>query len=285
MIEIDFNTTPCTWCGATPVESASYEVEERIDGAFRVHIMIDGSLKAACKAHHSKLVLFEIQDQARRQAFFDRLNSLTQNKLEAIMSHFTVLVVGGDPEKQLAPFHEFECTGDDNEFIQEVDQTEEALAAYERGTERRMKDPQGNLHDPYTKEGDANPQFYRDPTPEEEKEHGSMMGSGAGGNISWTSKDWVTAKDTAPKSVSYRKAGAKFKSPRKTLRPSRNSVRAGTDTSPSNLVSSQTSRRNTSTATRCWMKTAMSRRPLTAPIPKLSGTGIKSAGAGTGFSK
>lgn len=41
------------------------------------------------------------------------------------MSHFTVLVVGLDHEKQLEPFHEFECTGMDNEFVQDVDVTEE----------------------------------------------------------------------------------------------------------------------------------------------------------------
>ena len=26
------------------------------------------------------------------------------------MSHFLVLVIGDNPEKQLAPYHEFECT-------------------------------------------------------------------------------------------------------------------------------------------------------------------------------
>ncbi len=29
------------------------------------------------------------------------------------MSHFTVLVVGDNVEEQLAPFHEFECTGEE----------------------------------------------------------------------------------------------------------------------------------------------------------------------------
>lgn len=47
------------------------------------------------------------------------------------MSHFTVLVIGNDPEKQLAPFHEFECTGVDDEYVQNVDQTEEARAEWE----------------------------------------------------------------------------------------------------------------------------------------------------------
>lgn len=38
------------------------------------------------------------------------------------MSHFVVLVIGDDPEEQLRPYHEFECTGEDDEFIQNVDQ-------------------------------------------------------------------------------------------------------------------------------------------------------------------
>lgn len=41
------------------------------------------------------------------------------------MSHFTVLVIGQDPAKQLQPFHEFECTGENDEFVQDVDVTEE----------------------------------------------------------------------------------------------------------------------------------------------------------------
>jgi hypothetical protein len=46
------------------------------------------------------------------------------------MSHFACLVIGPDPEKQLAPYHEFECTGDDNEYVQNVDRTEEARAEF-----------------------------------------------------------------------------------------------------------------------------------------------------------
>lgn len=43
------------------------------------------------------------------------------------MSHFTVLIIGDDIEKQLAPFHEFECTGRDDEYIQDIDVTDELL--------------------------------------------------------------------------------------------------------------------------------------------------------------
>ncbi len=35
------------------------------------------------------------------------------------------MVLGPDPEKQLAPYHEYECTGDDNEFVVNVDITED----------------------------------------------------------------------------------------------------------------------------------------------------------------
>jgi hypothetical protein len=41
------------------------------------------------------------------------------------MSHFTVLVIGPDHETQLQPFHEFECTGTNDEFVKDIDVTDE----------------------------------------------------------------------------------------------------------------------------------------------------------------
>lgn len=41
------------------------------------------------------------------------------------MSHFAVLVIGDDVENQLAPYHEFECTGTNDQFVQDIDITEE----------------------------------------------------------------------------------------------------------------------------------------------------------------
>lgn len=41
------------------------------------------------------------------------------------MSHFTVLVIGENPEKQLQPYHEFECTGEDDEFVQSINEIQE----------------------------------------------------------------------------------------------------------------------------------------------------------------
>ena len=53
------------------------------------------------------------------------------------MTHFSVLVIGENPEEQLGPFHEFECTGEDNEFIQDIDRTPEIKSDYMK-TERKQ---------------------------------------------------------------------------------------------------------------------------------------------------
>ncbi len=56
------------------------------------------------------------------------------------MSHFSVLVIGDDPETQLAPFHEFECTGVDDQYIHDIDITDRLRASYAKACERRLKD-------------------------------------------------------------------------------------------------------------------------------------------------
>lgn len=48
------------------------------------------------------------------------------------MSHFCVIVIGEDAEKQLAPFHEFECTGHNDEFVQDIDITQQAKEEFEK---------------------------------------------------------------------------------------------------------------------------------------------------------
>ncbi|UXJ54867.1 hypothetical protein [Pseudomonas citronellolis] len=100
------------------------------------------------------------------------------------MSHFTVLVIGQDPEKQLAPYHEFECTGEVDQYVQSIDQLQEAREEYASSTERRFKAPDGEMHDPY----DA--RFYRDMTEEEAKVVGPIAGTGFGRGLSWHSRDW-----------------------------------------------------------------------------------------------
>lgn len=46
------------------------------------------------------------------------------------MSHFSVLVIGDDVEQQLAPFHEYECTGHFDEYVVPVSELEETLEKY-----------------------------------------------------------------------------------------------------------------------------------------------------------
>lgn len=48
------------------------------------------------------------------------------------MSHFSVLVIGLDYERQLAPYHEYECTGRDDEYVVDVDVTEEVVTYYDK---------------------------------------------------------------------------------------------------------------------------------------------------------
>ena len=41
------------------------------------------------------------------------------------MSHFSVLVIGNNIEEQLQPYHEFECTAENDQYVQDVDVTDE----------------------------------------------------------------------------------------------------------------------------------------------------------------
>src|SRR5271157_3306639 len=88
------------------------------------------------------------------------------------MSHFSVLVIGNNVEEQLAPYHEFESTGDDNQYVKEIDQTEEARKQFATDTTTRYKDPEGNLHNPFTPEGNWDHKFWRELTPEEDALYG-----------------------------------------------------------------------------------------------------------------
>ena len=107
------------------------------------------------------------------------------------MSHFTVLVVTSSKptdkvlEKALMPFHEFECTGFD-QYVVDVDDTEELREQYHERTLPRMKLPDGSHVGAY------DDRFYREPTAEELAQH--LGGSGCmtlnGKSISYHSKDW-----------------------------------------------------------------------------------------------
>ena len=69
------------------------------------------------------------------------------------MTHFTVLVVGPNPEQQLAPFHEFECTGKNDQYVQNVDVTEELRGEFASSTENCLRAPDGTLHNFFDEKG------------------------------------------------------------------------------------------------------------------------------------
>lgn len=107
------------------------------------------------------------------------------------MSHFSVIVVTKDEPNeetigyQMAPFHEFECTGQDDEFVQDIDITEKTRQEYLEQKTAMYVDIDGKRHDPYQD------RFYRDFTSVELKAVGGRpLGTGYGDGICWTSKDW-----------------------------------------------------------------------------------------------
>lgn len=91
------------------------------------------------------------------------------------MSHFVVLVI--TPQKPsvdelnevLLPWHEFECTGIDR-YIREIDQTDELRADFAKDKTSVVRMPDGKLVEAY------DPQFYREPTPEEQAKIDAIKG-------------------------------------------------------------------------------------------------------------
>lgn len=100
------------------------------------------------------------------------------------MSHFTCIVIGPDHEAQLQPYHEYECTGTDDQYVTDVDETEEVREEYESSTATMARnDATGETVDAY------DDRFYRPFTAKERAEI-RPSGSGCGGGLSWASKDW-----------------------------------------------------------------------------------------------
>lgn len=75
------------------------------------------------------------------------------------MSHFNVLVIGADHEAALQPFHEFECTGHNDQYVQDIDITVEARSNFEAETSTRLKAPDGTLHSFFDEAGEWRPEF------------------------------------------------------------------------------------------------------------------------------
>lgn len=81
--------------------------------------------------------------------------------LEKIVSHFSVLVIGPDVEKQLQPFHDFSCTGINDEYVVDVDETEKMREEMATATYSRLRLPNGDECSPYEA------RFYRKPNAQE----------------------------------------------------------------------------------------------------------------------
>lgn len=111
------------------------------------------------------------------------------------MSHFTVLVIGEDHETQLAPYHEFECTGHVDEYVQTVEKTGELREAYNTSKVDRLMFSDGRMITTY------DDSVYRDLTPEEKDKIGDNIGGGMGtrDGIFFFSKDWGDGKGYRPK--------------------------------------------------------------------------------------
>lgn len=81
------------------------------------------------------------------------------------MSHFSVLVLTDEKPNEdsigkiLQPWHEFECTGIDDEYVVDVDITEKALKQFNEATVTVLRAPDGTLHDRFTEAGAWKPEF------------------------------------------------------------------------------------------------------------------------------
>jgi hypothetical protein len=77
------------------------------------------------------------------------------------MSHFTVLVIGDNVDEQMAPYHEFECTGEDNQYVQDIDITKDARAEFKKDTTTVYQTASGKLQRRFTKNGNWDLRYFR----------------------------------------------------------------------------------------------------------------------------
>lgn len=78
------------------------------------------------------------------------------------MSHFTVLVIADDTASALQPFHEFECTGTNDQYVQDLDVTEDKRTEFAIDTDTVLIDPAGMRHYLFTAAGDFDVRFCQD---------------------------------------------------------------------------------------------------------------------------
>jgi hypothetical protein len=119
------------------------------------------------------------------------------------MSHLSVLVIADQKPtndvltRLLQPYHEFECTGRDDQYVVDIDITEEVRADFVKSKTDKLRDPDGGLHCPYDN------RFFRDPTPEEQAVINAASPidrySGKIDGNRYTSEDWRDGLGYRPK--------------------------------------------------------------------------------------
>jgi hypothetical protein len=104
------------------------------------------------------------------------------------MSHFSCVVFGEQPGRQLQKFHEFECTGTDDEYVQDIDITASVIEGYASKTVRRIRLADGTLSSP------DEHRFYREATQEELDAIGPLRGMGWCDGKFHDTRDWGDGK-------------------------------------------------------------------------------------------
>lgn len=103
------------------------------------------------------------------------------------MSHFSVLVItdsrpsNEDLARILQPWHEFECTGINDQYVMDIDKTQELKESWEKETEIWWRSPDGVLHDL------DDIKFFRPATEQESKQ---CFGTGWSNGVYHTTRDF-----------------------------------------------------------------------------------------------
>lgn len=98
------------------------------------------------------------------------------------MSHFTCLVITASQPDAVAlaavlqPYHEFECTGTNDQYVVDVDQSAEALEEFASATETWLKAPDGTLHCRFDEKGEWKLEFSRLKVPTDRWDTGRREG-------------------------------------------------------------------------------------------------------------
>lgn len=106
------------------------------------------------------------------------------------MSHAACLVITDQEPtaavlgRILQPWHEFECTGTDDQYVKDIDETVKLREEFASHQKRMIRIEDGSLVDAY------DDRFYREPTQEEVAKIGAFAGTGGGHGMSWASRDW-----------------------------------------------------------------------------------------------